>query len=73
MDYLAYSYHTDGGGMRFRASYNVRTVGGIRFADYVNYEADPSLQIETLDELFTEGKLKELSRIELVNIKVDIL
>ena len=73
MDYLAYSYKTDGGGMRFRESYNVRTVAGIRFADYVNYEADPAVSIEKLDEWFTDGKLKELSRIELIEIQVEIL
>ena len=32
MDYFAYLYYTDGGGKRFRAPINVRTVGGIRFS-----------------------------------------
>ena len=38
IDYLAYNYQTDGGGARFREAINVRNVGGIRFADYINYK-----------------------------------
>ncbi|NIS49152.1 MAG: hypothetical protein GWN61_25160, partial [candidate division Zixibacteria bacterium] len=38
MDYLAYRFHDDGGGTRFRDAYNPRTINGIRFADYHNYQ-----------------------------------
>ena len=38
-DYLAYRFYVDGGGIRFRAAYNERYLGGIRFVDYENYEA----------------------------------
>ncbi|MEL6275839.1 MAG: DUF6503 family protein [Bacteroidota bacterium] len=31
IDYLAYNYETDGGGIRFREAYNSRMVNGIRF------------------------------------------
>lgn len=34
MDYLAYEFHVDGGGMRFREAVNPRFISGIRFADY---------------------------------------
>lgn len=70
MDYLAYSYHTEGGGMRFREAYNPRTIGGIRWQDYINYQP-PTLEVplEALDSLFEQGQLKEVSRIELKNIR----
>ncbi|MGB7394305.1 MAG: DUF6503 family protein [Pricia sp.] len=64
VDYLAYNYETNDGGVRFRSAYNPRTVGGIRFQDYVNYEAPIGTPLDELPELFEAGKLKELSRIE---------
>lgn len=71
LDYLAYSFVENGGGYRFRKAYNPRTVGGIRWQDYINYKPASSegLQLEQLDELFQAGKLEELSRIELINIQ----
>lgn len=73
VDYLAYEYHTEGGGMRFREAYNERYVGGIRFVDYINYKPDESVNLDDIDQSFIDGKLKELSRIELENIKVNAL
>jgi len=71
IDYLAYSFEVNGGGLRFRAAYNERYVNGIRFVDYVNYKANPKEHnLMELDLLFEEGELEELSRIELENIKV---
>lgn len=72
MDYMAYRYFTDGGGIRFREAYNVRNIGGLRFADYINYKADPEKYgVEETDMLFNEGKLEELSKIELENVVVE--
>ena len=74
MDYLAYNYLTDGGGSRFREAYNVRTIKGIRFADYINYKPDPdSREVATFDALFEQGLMKELSRIDTENIEVELL
>lgn len=70
VDYLAYKYHTDGGGMRFREAYNARTVGGIRFVDYVNYKPKEDVALLNIDDAFMNGKLEELSRIDLENLKV---
>ncbi len=72
MDYLAYNYQTEGGGARFRAAYNVRSVEGIRFADYINFKpAEKSnLDIETFDALYNEDALIEVSRIDSENVKV---
>ena len=71
MDYLAYSYATDESGIRFREAYNVRTVEGIRFADYNNYKPN-SLDIEltSLPSILEKGELKLLSKIETENVKV---
>lgn len=71
MDYLAYVYHTDGGGKRFRAPYNSRTIEGLKFADYINYEEPKEpFSIADYDSLFDADELPELSKIELKNIKV---
>ncbi|MEM9546841.1 MAG: DUF6503 family protein [Bacteroidota bacterium] len=69
MDYLAYSFHVNGGGVRFRSAYNKRTVGGITFQDYINYKHDKNTPVSALDALYEVGELKELSKIELVNVR----
>lgn len=70
LDYLAYSYQVNGGGVRFREAYNQRKVGKIRFQDYINYKhEDKRYPVEKMDEAFMDGKLKEVSRIDLVNVK----
>lgn len=71
VDYLAYEFHTNGGGARFRQAYNPRIVNGIRFVDYKNFKTqkkpDNFLKIE---ELFENNTLELLSTIELKNIQV---
>lgn len=72
VDYLAYSYATSGGGVRFRSAYNVRKVGGIYFQDYINWEAPVGTPLEQLPYFYEEGELKELSRIlteDIVHLK----
>lgn len=72
MDYLAYRYHTEGGGTRFREAYNTRGVNGIRFADYINYESTvEDFALQDYDSLFETGQVKEFSRINLENIEVE--
>lgn len=71
MDYLAYSYITDEGGIRFREAFNKSTVGGVTFQDYINYKPEDKLTpIEEMSTLFEKGELIELSRIENDNIVV---
>jgi len=70
-DYLAYKFYVDGGGIRFRAAYNERYIGGIRFVDYENYHASQEdTTIYELDSLYGRGQLKLLSKIELDDISV---
>lgn len=68
MDYMGYSFLVNGGGVRFRSSYNVRTIGGILFQDYVNYKHDKDTPVEQMDALFVENKLIKVSQIETENI-----
>lgn len=71
MDFLAYSYKVNGGGMRFRQAINRRRVEGILFQDYVNYKPLVKVDLESLDQLFETGQLKELSRIKNENIRLN--
>lgn len=72
VEYLAYKYAVNGGGIRFREAYNVRTINGLRFVDYKNYKTDVlSTPLTALDTLYNEGKLTLLSKIELEAITVE--
>jgi Family of unknown function (DUF6503) len=72
IDYIAYSYLTNGGGMRFRQAYNERYVNGIRFVDYFNYKPiSKDAVLFNLDNLFDNGGLKLLSKIETENVEVN--
>ena len=73
VDYLAYSFHVNGGGVRFRKAYNERYVDGIRFVDYENYKpTDKGANILELGKLFEQNKLELLSKIELKNVEVNL-
>lgn len=66
LDYLAYSYHTEEGGLRFREAIGAQQAGGIRLQDYTNYSADPAQwQVQDLDRAFEQGALKRLSEIRI--------
>lgn len=74
VDYMAYSYHTDGGGVRMREVSGVNEVGGIRFQNYLNLKpADESVSVEKMQELYESGDLELLSEINLENISVEPL
>jgi hypothetical protein len=70
IEYMAYTFHVNGGGIRFRKALNPRVVGGIRFADYENYAPQAAETLEDLGQAFEEGRLKLLSTIQLEEIKV---
>ncbi|OAV45611.1 DUF6503 family protein [Lewinella sp. 4G2] len=70
VDYLAYDYRVDGGGVRFRSAYNPRVIDGVLFSDYVNYKAPMGTPLNDLPQLYERGELKELSRIELEEVAV---
>lgn len=73
VDYLAYKYATNGGGVRFREAYNPRVIEGIRFVDYNNFMPEnKKVKLSTLDKMFADGDLKLLSKIESENVSVKI-
>lgn len=73
IDYLAYKFLVNQGGIRFREAYNQREIEGIRFADYRNYTIDDfTTDLSDLDELFKEGKLELLSTIETEVLNVEV-
>ncbi|WP_420387275.1 DUF6503 family protein [Roseivirga sp.] len=72
MDYLAYSFNINGGGVRFREAYNAREVEGIRFQDYRNYTIDEDYPAQELDYAYTTDKLRLVSDIKLENVKVEL-
>jgi hypothetical protein len=74
IDYLAYSYHTNGGGKRFRVLKEQCVKNGIRFVDYNNYEPlSKSTALINLDRAFEKNQLKKVSEITLEDIRVTIL
>ncbi|MEQ8423439.1 MAG: DUF6503 family protein [Cyclobacteriaceae bacterium] len=72
LDYLAYSFaESDETSFRFRVAYNPRAVNGIRFQDYINYKPENnSLTVDQAEELYKNGELVGLSRIETENVMV---
>ena len=70
-DYLAYEFHVDDGGIRFREAFNERYVKNIRFVDYNNLKPkNKKVSIYKIDSLFENGELELLSKIKQDSIKV---
>ena len=69
-EFLAYEYHTNGGGKRFRRAFNERVIGGMRFVDYRNYKYEGPLPVAELDSLYLRDALELLSLVELENVEV---
>lgn len=71
MDYLAYSFHTNGGGKRFRAIKNAALVEGIRFVNFDNYQpTNEAISLSDLDAAFEKKQLKKISEVVLENIQL---
>ena len=74
VDYLAYSYHTNGGGKRFRVLKEQCVKNGIRFVDYHNYKPlSKEITLIDIDKAFEENQLKKVSEIVLKDIEVKLL
>jgi hypothetical protein len=78
MDYLAYAYGLGAGddyGTRFREAFNVRRVGGVRFADYRNYTTCsnrlPPDQLARYGRLFEADSLRRVSTVALDSVRVE--
>ena len=79
MDYLAYAYGLGTGedyGTRFREAFNLRRIGGVRFADYRNYTTRDSLPpgaLQRYGRLFDAGSLRLVSTITLDSLRIEPL
>ena len=74
VDFLAYSYHTNQGGMRFRALKKQCVKNGVRFVDYINYKPlSKDTDLLDIDIAFEKNQLKKVSEIILKDIQVTIL
>ncbi|EOZ95169.1 hypothetical protein A33Q_3374 [Indibacter alkaliphilus LW1] len=73
-DYLAYSYLTEGGGVRFRKVSNRHEIEGLVLQDYENYKPKvKGASLEEMEDLFKAGELELLSDILLENVKVETI
>ena len=71
MDYLAYAFHTNGGGKRFRTIKNAALIDGIRFVNFDNYQPkNEAISLTDLDIAFEKNQLEKVSEIVLENIQV---
>ncbi len=69
MAYLAYSYYTNGGGVRFRVPKNPREIQDAWFFDYDNYQAkDLETPLQDLLAMHREGKLEKVSEVLTENV-----
>jgi hypothetical protein len=72
MDFIAYSFLVNGGGLRFRRAINQRTVDGVVFQDYENYKPKKTSQkLEDLGQFWESGDLELLSKIENDNVTLE--
>ena len=72
IDYFAYNYITNGGGVRFRSAINKRRVHGLLIQDYINYAPkNKKTPLSDLINLFEKGALIERSRI--VNSEISLI
>lgn len=74
IDYLAYSYHTNGGGKRFRAIKKDTIVKGIRFVDFNNFKpTNKEMPLKNIDIAFEKNQLEKVSEIILTDIQVTLM
>ena len=73
VDFLAYRFYTGYGGARFREAVNPRTVGGVRVADYRNYDADTTAAMESAGRRWEAGALPLVSDVVLDSVAVEPL
>jgi len=69
IEYLAYNFHVNGGGVRFRSAFHPQIVDGILFQDFVNYKAPKDTPLEVLPKMFEKKSLVKLSEIKTEQVK----
>ncbi|MEQ6123987.1 DUF6503 family protein [Pseudotenacibaculum sp. MALMAid0570] len=71
IDYLAYLFHVNGGGKRFREVSKEHIVEGVRFVNYNNYKPNNSnIELSSIDKAFESNDLTKVSEVNLENIQL---
>lgn len=70
LDYLAYRFHRDDGGTRFREAVNRRERDGLLLQDYVNFHAENMEDIAGYPDSLQTGALERVSDVELEDVDV---
>ena len=74
LEYLAYSYDDNGGGLRFRRAVNHRRVNGLLFFDQENHGANgPGLSVDDIDPDYVRDSMRHVSTVRLESIRVEPL
>ena len=72
MDYLAYTFVENGGGMRFRAKRFENKINDVVFQDYNNFKpTSNAMQINMLSSAYQKNKLEKVSEIIIKSVSVD--
>lgn len=71
VEYFAYSYSGNPGGLRFRRATHHRRIGGILFFDQENLGVEgPGLSVDLIDADYVDEKMRPVSTVELKNVDV---
>ncbi len=71
LEFFAYSYDNNGGGLRFRRAVHHRRIGGILFFDQENLGTeDADISVDDLDAAVVRDRLRHISTVRLEAIKV---
>jgi hypothetical protein len=71
MNYLAYQYRRNGGGIRFRKAIETKVVNGFKIQNYINYKTDSlNTSLTDLPNKFQDGLLEELSVIQIDSVAI---
>ncbi len=74
LEYFAYSYDDNGGGIRFRRAVRHRRVGGLLFFDQENLGVDGSgLSVDAIDAAYVRAAMRQVSTVRLEGIEVRAL
>ena len=72
LEYFAYSYDDDGGGLRFRRAFDHRRVGGLLVFDQDNYGVEgPGLSVDAIDPAYVKSRMRHISTVRLEQISVE--
>ena len=71
IDYLAYKFEVNGGGVRFREVKKEHVINGVCFFDYNNFKPKNSnISLSSLDKAYENDKLTKVSEIILKKIEL---